>query len=154
MHEVFQRYLKPGKPGYVEHRWAGLGQALGWIQAAGGVAAIAHPARYHFTPTEEFALFGEFQAHGGLGVEVTCGSHFPDEALRYAAMANEFDLLASRGSDFHAQGESRVGLGALADLPSAARPIWSLWADRLAHLPADWRDPLASRPERVTGAGI
>lgn len=143
MHEVFQRYLKPGKPGYVEHRWAGLGQALGWIHAAGGVAAIAHPARYHFTPTEEFALFSEFQTHGGQGVEVTCGSHYADEVTRYAAMADEFGLLASRGSDFHAPGESRVGLGELPDLPGQARPIWTLWSSRLEGLPASRRDPLA-----------
>jgi len=135
VHEVFQRFLREGKPGFVPHRWAGLGQALGWIRQAGGVAVIAHPARYRYTPTEEFALFGEFQAHGGVAVEVTCGSHFPDEVTRYAAMAEEFDLLASRGSDFHAPGESRVELGTLPDLPGRSTPIWSLWADRLSHLP-------------------
>ena len=137
VHEVFQRFLKEGKPGFVPHRWAGLGQALGWIRGAGGVAVIAHPARYHFSPTEEFALFSEFQAHGGVGVEVTCGSHFPDEVSKYADMANEFGLLASRGSDFHAPGESRVEPGALPDLPGKATPLWTLWADRLAHLTAE-----------------
>lgn len=143
--EVFQRYLKEGKPGFVEHRWAGLGEALGWIKAAGGVAAIAHPARYRFSPTAEFALFGEFQAHGGKGVEVTCGSHFPDEVTKYADMANEFDLLASRGSDFHAPGESRVPLGTLPDLPGKVTPLWSLWTDRLkATLPPERLDPLAT----------
>ncbi|MFZ2988031.1 3',5'-nucleoside bisphosphate phosphatase [Ideonella sp.] len=145
MHEVFQRYLKEGKPGFVNHRWAGLGEALGWITGAGGVAAIAHPARYRFTPTEEFALFGEFQAHGGRAVEVTCGSHFPDEVTRYAGMAAEFDLLASRGSDFHAPGESRVDLGALPDLPGKTVPVWSLWADRIQERPAVQRAAEALR---------
>ncbi|WP_269768717.1 3',5'-nucleoside bisphosphate phosphatase [Vitreoscilla filiformis] len=134
MHEVFQRFLKEGRPGFVPHRWAGLGQALGWIRAAGGVAVLAHPARYHFTPTLEFALFSEFQQHGGAGVEVTCGSHFPDEVQRYADMAREFELFASRGSDFHAPGESRVDLGELPDLPARAVPVWEQWAPRLAHL--------------------
>lgn len=134
MHEVFQRFLKEGRPGFVPHRWAGLGQALGWVRAAGGVAVLAHPARYHFTPTLEFALFSEFQQHGGAGVEVTCGSHFPDEVQRYADMAREFDLFASRGSDFHAPGESRVDLGELPDLPARAVPVWEQWAPRLAHL--------------------
>ena len=132
VHEVFTRYLKEGKPGFVPHRWAGLGEALAWVHGAGGVTAIAHPARYRFTPTEEYALFSEFQAHGGQGVEVTCGSHFPDEVTRYADMALEFGLLASRGSDFHAPGESRVQLGSLPDLPGKVTPLWSLWADRLA----------------------
>ena len=133
-HEVFQRFLKEGKPGFVPHRWAGLGQALSWVKQAGGVAVIAHPARYHFTPTVEFAFFSEFEQHGGVGVEVTCGSHFPDEVQRYADMARESHLLASRGSDFHAPGESRVDLGELPDLPARVTPVWERWADRLRHL--------------------
>ena len=32
---------------------------------AGGLAVIAHPARYKFTANEEYALFSEFKAHGG-----------------------------------------------------------------------------------------
>jgi hypothetical protein len=135
VHEVFQRYLKEGKPGFVPHRWAGLGEALGWLREAGGVAVIAHPARYRFTPTEELALFTEFQAHGGRGVEVTCGAHFPDEVQKYSHMAQEFGLMASRGSDFHAPGESRVNLGELPDLPGRCTPIWTLWADRPRYLP-------------------
>ena len=43
--EVFRKYLTEGKPGYVEHRWANLKDAVGWITQAGGVAVIAHPAR-------------------------------------------------------------------------------------------------------------
>jgi predicted metal-dependent phosphoesterase TrpH len=132
VHEVFTRFLKEGKPGFVPHRWAGLGEALRWVHGAGGVTAIAHPARYRFTPTEEFALFGEFQTHGGDAVEVTCGSHFPDEVSKYADMALEFDLLASRGSDFHAPGESRTPLGTLPDLPARVTPLWTVWADTLS----------------------
>jgi predicted metal-dependent phosphoesterase TrpH len=95
------------------------------------VAVIAHPARYRFTPTEEYALFSEFQGHGGRGLEVTCGSHFPNEVEKYADMAREFGFLASRGSDFHAPDESRVPLGSLPDLPGRVTPVWSLWTDRL-----------------------
>lgn len=131
VYEVFQRYLKEGKPGYVPHRWAGLGQAVAWLRDAGGVAVIAHPARYKFSPTEEFALFSEFQAHGGTGVEVTCGSHSAAEVEKYADMALEFKLLASRGSDFHAPGESRTEPGTLPDLPGRVTPVWSLWRERL-----------------------
>ena len=43
---VFQHYLSPGKPGYIEHSWATLAQAVDWIRAAGGLAIIAHPGRY------------------------------------------------------------------------------------------------------------
>ena len=129
--EVFRRYLTEGKPGYVPHRWAGLGDAVRWITAAGGIAVIAHPARYKFTPTEEFALFSEFKAHGGRGVEAVTGSHSAAEAIKYGEMALEFDLVASRGSDFHSPTESRTDLGSLPDLPGRLRPVWQVLADRV-----------------------
>ena len=129
---VFRRFLVEGKPGYVPHRWAALGDAVRWITQAGGVAVIAHPARYKFTPTEEYALFSEFKAHGGRGVEVVTGSHSGAEALRYADMAIEFDLLASRGSDFHSPGESRTDLGTLPPLPEHLSPVWHALAERVA----------------------
>ena len=122
--DVFRRYLAEGKPGYVPHQWASLGSAVRWITEAGGAAVIAHPARYRFNPTEEYALFSEFKAHGGVGVEVVTGSHTPAEYKTYADMAREFDLYASRGSDFHGPGESRIDLGTLPDLPSGLTPIW------------------------------
>ena len=126
--EVFQRFLTEGKPGYVPHRWAALGDAVRWITQAGGLAVIAHPGRYRFTPTEEYALFSEFAQHGGRGVEVMTGAHNVAEQVRYADTALEFGLCASRGSDFHSPEESRVDLGTLPDLPGRLQPVWqALW---------------------------
>ncbi len=121
---VFRRYLTDGKPGYVTHRWAGLGEAVRWITGAGGVAVIAHPGRYKLSVNEEFALFSEFQAHGGQGVEVLTGSHGTADTAKYSAMALEFGLMASRGSDFHSPAESRIDLGSLPDLPGSLTPVW------------------------------
>lgn len=129
--EVFRRFLTEGRPGYVPHRWAALGDAVRWIREAGGLAVIAHPARYGFSPNEEYALFTEFKHHGGQGVEVVTGSHTSAEYLTYAAMAKEFGLAASRGSDFHSPEESRTDLGALPPLPSSLQPVWELLASRI-----------------------
>lgn len=129
--EVFRRYLTEGKPGFVPHRWATLGNAVRWITEAGGMAVIAHPARYKFSANEEYALFTEFKQHGGLGVEVVTGSHTPAEYPVYAAMAREFGLAASRGSDFHSPDESHVDLGALPPLPSGLTPVWEQLAGRI-----------------------
>lgn len=129
--EVFRKYLTEGKPGFVPHRWATLRDAVTWITDAGGLAVIAHPARYGFTPNEEYALFTEFIAHGGRGVEVVTGSHSSQEATTYAGMAQEFGLAASRGSDFHSPDESRIDLGTLPGLPPALTPVWELLADRI-----------------------
>jgi predicted metal-dependent phosphoesterase TrpH len=129
--EVFRRFLVDGRPGFVPHRWATLKNAVTWIGAAGGIAVVAHPARYKFTPTEEYALFTEFKAHGGRGVEVVTGSHTAAEAERYAGTAREFDLLASRGSDFHSPAESRIDLGGLPPLPAGLTPVWEALEARI-----------------------
>ncbi len=130
-HEVFRRFLTEGKPGFVPHRWASLKNAIQWITGAGGVAVIAHPARYKFTPNEEYALFTEFKIHGGQAVEVITGSHSVQEALKYGEMAAEFDLAASRGSDFHSPDESHTDLGTLPYLPGTLTPVWELLEDRI-----------------------
>ena len=130
-HEVFRKFLVEGRPGFVPHGWATLGNAVGWITQAGGMAVIAHPGRYKFTPTEEYALFTEFIAHGGRGVEVVTGSHNTSDYVKYADMAIEFGLLASRGSDFHSPEESRTDLGTLPDLPGKLTPVWEALTERV-----------------------
>lgn len=129
--EVFRKYLTEGKPGFVPHRWASLGNAVRWIREAGGVAVIAHPARYDHSPSQEYALFSEFKAHGGQAVEVVTGSHSPSEYVKYADMALEFGLAASRGSDFHSPEESHCDLGSLPFLEGRLTPVWELLADRI-----------------------
>lgn len=133
--EVFRRFLTEGHPGYVPHRWARLGDAVRWIREAGGMAVIAHPGRYRLTPTEEYALFSEFKQHGGGGVEVVTGSHMPSEYPIYAAMAQEFGLAASRGSDFHSPDESHTDLGRLPGLPGQLTAVWERLEHRILRAP-------------------
>ncbi len=130
--EVFRRFLVEGKPGFVPHRWATLGDAVKWITQAGGMAVIAHPGRYPFSPSAEYALFSEFKTHGGQGVEVITGSHNTADYAKYADMALEFDLYASRGSDFHSPDESHIDLGTLPPLPGKLTPVWEPLAERVA----------------------
>lgn len=129
--EVFRKFLTEGKPGFVPHKWATLKDAVTWITGAGGLAVIAHPARYKFSPNEEFALFTEFKNHGGQGVEVVTGSHTVVEYQIYAETAREFGLAASRGSDFHSPEESHTELGTLPLLPGQLTPVWDLLASRI-----------------------
>lgn len=130
--EVFQRYLTEGRPGFVPHRWARLSDAVAWILGAGGTAVLAHPGRYRLDALALWALIQEFREAGGSAIEVVCGSHTRDQYARFAQMAREFDLRASRGSDFHGPGESRVELGALPPLPDAVVPVWADWPAAVA----------------------
>lgn len=125
--DVFRNYLIEGKPGFIPHRWATLKDAVTWIRDAGGIAVVAHPGRYDFDDLMLDAFLGEFKRYGGAGVEVVTGSHTTEEYARFAAVAKKYDLLASRGSDFHAPGESNMELGALPPLPPSVVPVWHDW---------------------------
>ena len=125
--EVFDRYLSEGKPGYVPHRWATLKEAVGWIRGADGIAVVAHPGRYDFSELQLDALLREFKQLGGAAVEVVTGSHTVEEYARFAKVATNYGLLASRGSDFHAPGESHTDLGTLPPLPPTLTPVWHDW---------------------------
>lgn len=127
VHEVFKNYLVEGKPGYVEHCWATLGDALHWIKAAGGQAVVAHPGRYDLNQLEMAAFLDQFKDLGGVAIEVVTGSHTPHQYAEYATVAQRYGFLASRGSDFHGPGESRIELGALPPLPSNLTPVWHDW---------------------------
>jgi predicted metal-dependent phosphoesterase TrpH len=130
--EVFRRFLVEGKPGYVPHRWATLGEAVAWICAAGGTAVMAHPGRYRLSDLCMTQMLGEFRDAGGAAIEVVSGSHTPDQYAEWAAVAQRYGLAASRGSDFHGPGESRHDLGSLPPLHRQLRPVWQDWPEAQA----------------------
>jgi predicted metal-dependent phosphoesterase TrpH len=121
---VFKRFLVQGKPGYASGEWASLEEALDWIRQAGGLAVIAHPARYRMTASKLRRLIGEFRELGGSGLEVVSGSHTRANIESMAAVARTEGLLASRGSDYHGPENPWVKLGSLAELPAGCTPVW------------------------------
>ena len=124
---VFRRFLVPGKPGYVAHRWATLSESVGWIKAAGGHAVLAHPGRYRLTRTGMRRLLAEFRDCGGDALEVVSSSHTSAQYEEYATHARVFGLRASLGSDYHAPDESWMELGGLPRLPAGTIPVWQDW---------------------------
>ncbi|HEX4883915.1 MAG TPA: 3',5'-nucleoside bisphosphate phosphatase [Casimicrobiaceae bacterium] len=127
MKDVFSRYLARGLPGYVEHAWASLGDAVGWIRAAGGQAVLAHPGRYKVSSAGMRRLLGEFRDSGGDAIEVLSASHASAQVAHFAALARVFGLKASTGSDYHGPGESWLDLGDLPPLPGGTVPVWQAW---------------------------
>lgn len=132
MRSAFKRFLTRGNPGYVEHEWTALENAVGWIRASGGMAVIAHPGRYAFNARELHLLLDAFRALGGEGIEVITGSHHPSEYGKFVDLARAFGLKASRGADFHAPGEG-IDLGRLPALPHYCQPVWQGWPELADH---------------------
>ncbi|BCL75205.1 phosphatase [Jeongeupia sp. HS-3] len=124
---VFKKYLVRGKPGYVEHEWARLHEAIDWIRDAGGVAVLAHPGRYELGNETLRVLLTEYRRLGGEGIEVVSGCHGAADVGRFSRLAQEFGFLASCGTDYHATGEGAREPGLNVDLPIGCEPVWTRW---------------------------
>ncbi len=124
---AFRKYLGAGKLGDVTLGWAGLEDVISWIHAAGGIAVIAHPAKYKMTMTKLKLLVADFVEAGGDAIEVVCGHQTPDVTRRLADVARDFELAASIGSDFHHPGQSWSHPGSCGQLPKDVRPVWESW---------------------------
>ena len=125
MKSVFRRYLTGRKPGGVRVEWRGFEEVIKWIQSAGGKALIAHPFRYRMTHSKIKKMLNDFKLASGDGFEVVNANSSAEEISLGNQWIEEYDLLASVGSDFHGWPNQRVQIGNIANLPNASRAIWS-----------------------------
>ena len=122
--DVFRKYLGRGKPARIAANWPGITEVVGWIVAAGGVATLAHPARYKLSASGRRQLLAEFAAAGGTALEVVSGGNAAHNIEPCARWAASFGLRGSTGSDFHDPQLSWNPLGRLAKLPDGVTPVW------------------------------
>ncbi len=123
--EAFERYLGRGAPASVRTEWPAMGEAVGWINAAGGVAVLAHPLRYTLSAGQRRDLATEFRALGGAGVELACGGASTAQLHQAVSLATRSGLDGSVGSDFHDPAVPWNPPGRLAKLPASVRPVWA-----------------------------
>lgn len=132
MQAAFDQYLADGKPAFVPFQWAKLQDAVAWIRGAGGVAVVAHPARYQFPAALEAAFFADFVAAGGQALEIMTGSHQPHELAHYVDVAKQLGLAHSCGSDFHGVGREDYDLGHYPYISTQGiAPVWDLLQTRI-----------------------
>ncbi len=122
--EAFRRYLGAGKPANVAAEWPALDVVVGWIRAAGGVAALAHPARYALSAGARRQMLTDFVAAGGGALEVVTGANGAQHVEGVAALAVKYGLMGSVGSDFHDPQLTWNPLGRSLKLPDCVTPVW------------------------------
>ncbi|MBF0264197.1 MAG: phosphatase, partial [Gammaproteobacteria bacterium] len=123
---AFKKFLINNKPGYIKDTWASLEDVINWIQAAKGIAIIAHPARYKLKLKKLKQLVNDFCNLGGQAIEVVSGSQCVDEIPKLSKIAEEYNLYASIGSDFHSPDMPWNNLGYFPDLPRSCKPVSEL----------------------------
>jgi predicted metal-dependent phosphoesterase TrpH len=122
--EAFSKYLGKGKPAHLAADWPALSDVVAWIRAAGGVASLAHPARYDLSSGAKARLLGDFAAAGGRALEVVAGGNGSQHIESSARLAVRFGLEGSVGSDFHNPQQIWNPLGRLPKLPDGVTPVW------------------------------
>jgi hypothetical protein len=121
---AFRKYLRKGKAAHIAAEWPTLEAVVGWIRAAGGVASLAHPARYNLSAGARRRLLADFIAAGGTALEVVTGGNGAQHADTCAALALKHGLFGSVGSDFHNPQAAWNPLGRSLKLPDCVTPVW------------------------------
>jgi predicted metal-dependent phosphoesterase TrpH len=112
--DAFDRYLGNDKPAYVDKFRIEAGQAVGLINAAGGIPVLAHPCLLELENDQQLdEILREMISMGLKGLEVYFSAHTPEQTRRYAELAKRHDLLMTGGTDFHGdtQPDIRMGVG-------------------------------------------
>lgn len=125
--EAFDRFLAQGRPAYVARELPSPGEAIRWIQAAKGLAVLAHPT-WVKTPDADLAqLVRQLKEEGLDGMEVHYSTHTPQQTREYLDLAKQLGLLVTGGSDFHGLTkpdiEAGIGRGALHVPTSLLAPL-------------------------------
>jgi predicted metal-dependent phosphoesterase TrpH len=126
LQKAFDKYIGKGKRAFVKPKWCSIERAIATIQAAGGVAVLAHPIRYDLSGKWRRKLVEEFKNFGGHGLEIVLPQMNPQQRELMLNYCLEYDLYASLGSDFHAPSRWRE-LGKNLTLPENCRPVWQLF---------------------------
>ena len=125
--EAFKKYLGSGKPCDIKVCWPEPKQVIDWTRAAGGVAVLAHPAKYKLTNSGLRRFLEEFTNSGGQGMEVVSGQQTADKTRLFTLMCQAFNMYASLGSDFHSPAQHWLDLGRYASSQTISRPVWDLF---------------------------
>lgn len=123
MAQVFKNYLARGKTGYVPPQWCTIKQAIDAIHHSGGRSVLAHPGRYGLSAKWLKRLIAHFSEVGGDAMEVAQCQQAPNERTQLAQYAQDYQLAASQGSDFH-QPCPWIELGKKLWLPGGVEAVW------------------------------
>jgi hypothetical protein len=107
MGQAFDQFLKKGEAAYVSRFAYGAAEAVALIRQAGGLAVLAHPTQNDPELIRLPAVLADLVPAGLAGIELYYPTHSHKVKKRMRALAAEYDLLLTGGSDYH--GEVRPG---------------------------------------------
>ena len=110
--EAFDRYLGKDRPAYLDKPRIEAGDAIALIEAAGGIAVLAHPGLLKMANAEGYdLLMAKLVSMGLRGLEVFYTGHSSEQNVLFSNLASKYRLLVTGGSDFHGAVNPDVHLG-------------------------------------------
>ena len=99
--EAFDRYIGDHAKYYVPREKIDPGEAVKVILLSGGIPVLAHPVLYHLTKKQLSELVSMLKEAGLIGIEAIYSTYAPSDEREIKALAKEYDLAISGGSDYH-----------------------------------------------------
>jgi len=130
--DAFNRYISPGRPAYVPRFKMTPEDAVRMLRSVRGVPVLAHPMRLYGLEDD---LLPRLMEAGLLGLECYYGDYDEPTVEHLLALAEQYGLVATGGTDYHGPGVHPTPLGGRYVPPEAAIQIQAL-ADRLESEPA------------------
>lgn len=107
---AFRRFLGKGKPAYAERFSFSAAETMEFIHKAGGAAVLAHPGKLDPTMRTQPHLIRELVERGLDGLEIYYPSHPRKVKKKLHALAKQYNLLRTGGSDYHGGNRPNNGL--------------------------------------------
>lgn len=99
--EAFDRYIGDHARYYVPREKIDPREAVKVILLSGGIPVLAHPILYHLTKKQLSELVSMLKEAGLIGIEAIYSTYAPSDEREIKALAKEYDLAISGGSDYH-----------------------------------------------------
>ncbi|MCC8049000.1 MAG: PHP domain-containing protein [Oscillospiraceae bacterium] len=109
--DAFVRYLNRGRPYFEPQKRMNMDEAAAAINAAGGLAVLAHPYQYRYSEAEMRRLFADFKSCGGMGIECFYSGYGAEKSAFLTSAAAELGMCVTGGSDFHGSVKPDIELG-------------------------------------------
>ena len=109
--DAFARLLGKGMKYHQYRHTLEIHEVIECIVNSGGIAVLAHPFQYKKNDEELRELIEHCMQFGLKGMECRYSGYSPEQTSYLEALAEEYGLVKTGGSDFHGENKPRIKLG-------------------------------------------
>ncbi len=109
--DAFARYVERGQKYYAARNFLPIERSIRLIREAGGVPVMAHPFQYKLQDAQLRELLDLCVKNGLMGMECRYSGYTEEQVQYLLALAKEYSLVPTGGSDFHGSVKPHIALG-------------------------------------------